>query len=102
MPRLELATEPYRIDIEEESVASAMLPTDWRWAKLPRGHRLAMALLHHAGPAYERALAEVCAGLCLAGELSIIGAMCAGNFGRAHRLLARGRTRKTASDGKSR
>lgn len=49
VPRLELATEPYRIDIEEEAVASAMLPTDWRWAKLPRGHRLAMALLHHAG-----------------------------------------------------
>jgi hydroxymethylglutaryl-CoA reductase (NADPH) len=36
-----------------------------------------------------QALAEVCAGLCLAGELSIIGALCSGDFSRAHRVLAR-------------
>ena len=36
-------------------------------------------------------LAELCAGLCLAGELSIAGAMCSGDFTRAHQLLARGR-----------
>lgn len=36
------------------------------------------------------ALAEVAAALSLAGELSIIGALCAGHFTRAHRKLARG------------
>lgn len=38
-----------------------------------------------------RALAEVCAGLLLAGELSIIAALSAGHFSRAHRKLARTR-----------
>ena len=38
-----------------------------------------------------RALAEVCAGMALAGELSIVGALCAGHFARAHQRLARGR-----------
>ncbi len=35
-------------------------------------------------------LAEVAAALCLAGELSIIGAICAGEFTRAHQRMARG------------
>ena len=43
-----------------------------------------------AGPGKAPALAEVCAGLCLAGELSIIGALCSGDFTRAHQRLARG------------
>ncbi|WP_194436849.1 hydroxymethylglutaryl-CoA reductase [Vibrio fluminensis] len=43
--------------------------------------------LHGSGKA--KALAEVAAGLCLAGELSIIGAFCAGHFSRAHQKLAR-------------
>ena len=41
-----------------------------------------------------QALAEVTAALCLAGELSIIGALCSGDFSRAHRLLARGKRMK--------
>jgi hydroxymethylglutaryl-CoA reductase (NADPH) len=45
-----------------------------------------------AGTGKAQALAEVCVGLCLAGELSIIGALCSGDFSRAHRLFARGRT----------
>jgi hydroxymethylglutaryl-CoA reductase (NADPH) len=36
------------------------------------------------------ALAEICAGLCLAGELSISGALCAAEFTCAHERLARG------------
>jgi len=44
------------------------------------------------GPGKGRALAEVCAGLLLAGELSIIAALAAGHFARAHRKLARGRS----------
>ncbi len=42
-----------------------------------------------AGEGKSRALAEVCAGLLLAGELSIIAALTAGHFSRAHRKLAR-------------
>jgi hydroxymethylglutaryl-CoA reductase (NADPH) len=42
-----------------------------------------------AGPGKAKAFAEVCAALCLAGELSLIGAMCADDFARAHRMLAR-------------
>jgi len=45
-----------------------------------------------------RALAEVCAGAALAGELSIIGALAAGEFTRAHRRLARDRRDRLASD----
>jgi hydroxymethylglutaryl-CoA reductase (NADPH) len=46
--------------------------------------------LHGAGHA--RAFAEVCAGLALAGELSIIAALSAHEFTRAHARLARGKT----------
>lgn len=48
-----------------------------------------LGIMGLAGPGKARALAEVCAGLSLAGELSIIGALCAGDFARAHRCLAR-------------
>ncbi len=41
------------------------------------------------GSGKARALAEVTAGLCLAGELSIVGAFCAGHFSKAHQRLAR-------------
>ena len=44
-----------------------------------------------SGSGKARALAEVCAGLVLAGELSIIGALAAGHFTRAHKKLARKR-----------
>jgi hydroxymethylglutaryl-CoA reductase (NADPH) len=50
-------------------------------------------ILGLAGQGKAKALAEVTAGVCLAGELSIIGALCAGDFSRAHRLLARGKAR---------
>jgi hydroxymethylglutaryl-CoA reductase (NADPH) len=46
-------------------------------------------ILGLAGPGHARALAEVCAGVCLAGELSITAALASGAFGRAHRVLAR-------------
>jgi hydroxymethylglutaryl-CoA reductase (NADPH) len=54
-----------------------------------------------AGPGNARALAEVCAGLCLAGELSIMGALCAGDFTRAHRCLTRGRKSKEKNSAQS-
>jgi len=49
-----------------------------------------LELMGLSGEGKARALAEVCAGLALAGELSIIGALAAGEFTRAHRKLARG------------
>jgi hydroxymethylglutaryl-CoA reductase (NADPH) len=47
-------------------------------------------LMGLAGANNSRAFAEVAAGITLAGELSIIGALCAGHFARAHQQLARG------------
>ncbi len=54
--------------------------------------RACLELMGLAGTGKARALAEVCAGLLLAGELSIIAALSAGHFSRAHRKLARTRT----------
>ena len=48
-----------------------------------------------AGPGKAHALAEVCAGLCLAGELSITGSICSGDFTRAHFRLARGKSTRS-------
>lgn len=45
--------------------------------------------LHGEGKA--RSLAEVIGGISLAGELSIIGALCANHFANAHQQLARGK-----------
>ncbi|HEX5159643.1 MAG TPA: hydroxymethylglutaryl-CoA reductase [Ktedonobacterales bacterium] len=53
------------------------------------GQRACLELMGLAGSGHAAALAEVCAGLCLAGELSLIGALCAGHFASAHRKLAR-------------
>lgn len=52
--------------------------------------RACLEILGLAGAGHARALAEVAAGLALAGELSIIGALTAGHFTRAHQQLARG------------
>ena len=57
-----------------------------------------LRILGLAGPDKARAFAEVCAGLALGGELSIIGALAAGHFARAHRRLARGRGLASPSD----
>jgi hydroxymethylglutaryl-CoA reductase (NADPH) len=52
--------------------------------------RACLDLLGECGPCDARAFAEVCAAIALAGELSIIGALCSGDFARAHACLARG------------
>jgi hydroxymethylglutaryl-CoA reductase (NADPH) len=57
--------------------------------KLP-SQQVGLKMLGLAGAGKVQALAEVCAAVCLAGELSIMGAMCAGDFASAHRKLARG------------
>jgi hydroxymethylglutaryl-CoA reductase (NADPH) len=48
-----------------------------------------LELMGLAGAERAPALAEVTAALCLAGELSLVGAICAGDFARAHRSLGR-------------
>ncbi|MEM1058027.1 MAG: hydroxymethylglutaryl-CoA reductase [Verrucomicrobiota bacterium] len=53
--------------------------------------RAGLEMLGLAGAGNAKALAEVCAGLALAGEISIIGALAAGEFSRAHQKLARGK-----------
>lgn len=53
--------------------------------------KAALDLMGLSGANNARALAEVCAGLALAGELSICGAICAQHFCRAHQRLARGK-----------
>jgi len=52
--------------------------------------KASLELMGLAGAGKSRAFAEVAAGLTLAGELSIIGALSAGHFTEAHQQLARG------------
>jgi hydroxymethylglutaryl-CoA reductase (NADPH) len=52
--------------------------------------RACLEVMGLAGTGHARALAEVTAALCLGGEISLVGALCAGSFARAHRNLARG------------
>jgi hydroxymethylglutaryl-CoA reductase (NADPH) len=54
--------------------------------------RACLDILGLAGAGKAQAFAEVCAGLCLAGELSLTGALAANQFSRAHQRLARGRS----------
>ncbi len=49
-----------------------------------------LQILRRGGRADARALAELAAALSLAGELSLIGAICSGDFARAHAARARG------------
>ena len=51
--------------------------------------RACLDILGLSGPGSAHALAEICAGVCLAGELSITAALCSGEFTRAHMRLAR-------------
>jgi len=63
------------------------------------GARACLDILGLAGSGKATALAEVCAGIVLAGELSIIGAFCSGDFADAHRCLSRGgQFRRSDSD----
>ena len=55
-------------------------------------------ILGLAGCGKSTALAEVCAALVLAGELSIIGAFCSGDFALAHRALSRGEELQRSND----
>jgi hydroxymethylglutaryl-CoA reductase (NADPH) len=52
-------------------------------------------ILGLAGPGHANAFAEVCAAVALAGELSVAGALAAGEFSHAHQRLARGARQAT-------
>jgi len=56
--------------------------------------RACLEIMGLAGSGHANALAEVCVGIALAGEISLIGAMAAGEFTRAHQRLARGKISK--------
>lgn len=56
--------------------------------KLP-SQKACLNLLRLTNDHSAKALAEICASLALAGELSIIGSLCAGDFARAHNSLSR-------------
>ena len=56
--------------------------------RLP-SQRACLDLLGLAGAGHARAFAEVAAAVALAGELSITGALTAGEFTRSHQRLAR-------------
>jgi len=61
---------------------------------LPSQHAC-LEILRLAGEGKSQAFAEVAAALALAGELSIISSLTAGDFARAHQRLARGKKRST-------
>ena len=71
------------------TLPNLMVGTVGGGTRLP-SQRACLDILGLSGPDSSRALAEICAALCMAGELSIIGALCAGHFTRAHQSLARG------------
>jgi hydroxymethylglutaryl-CoA reductase (NADPH) len=62
--------------------------------KLP-SQSACLELLGVKGAGGARAFAEIAAALCLAGELSLIGAIAAGEFAAAHARRARGKELKT-------
>jgi hydroxymethylglutaryl-CoA reductase (NADPH) len=64
--------------------------------------RACLDILGLAGPGHAKAFAEVCAATALAGELSIAGALAAGDFARSHQLLARAPDPVAAADASGR
>lgn len=57
--------------------------------------RACLNILGLSGPGNASALAELCAGTILAGEISIIAALSAGHFTRAHKKRARPKSEKS-------
>ena len=70
------------------TLPNLMVGTVGGGTELP-SQKACLDILGLAGSGKAKALAEVAASLCLAGELSIVGAFCAGHFSKAHRKLAR-------------
>jgi len=85
----------YELTPDGDLYAAATLPnlivgTVGGGTKLP-SQQACLKLLGLAGDGKAKAYAELCGALCLAGELSIIGSLAAGDFAKAHQRYARGR-----------
>jgi hydroxymethylglutaryl-CoA reductase (NADPH) len=85
-----------RMDVDAEgslyvsvTMPSIMVGTIGGGTSLPT-QRACLEILGLAGAGHARALAEVCAALALAGEISLTSAICSNDFARAHQKLARG------------
>lgn len=63
--------------------------------------RACLELMGLYGDNNAQALAEVCAALVLAGELSIVGALCSGDFASAHERMARAGHQSRRQDAKN-
>ncbi|WP_152053789.1 hydroxymethylglutaryl-CoA reductase [Tautonia marina] len=72
------------------TLPNLMVGTIGGGTQLP-SQRACLEILGLSGQGHAHALAEVAAGLCLSGELSISAAMATGEFSKAHRTLARGK-----------
>ncbi len=83
-----------RLELRDDHLyASVTLPnivvgTVGGGTKLPT-QSAGLRILGLEGSGNVHALAEICAAVCLAGELSLIGAICAGHFAAAHQNMAR-------------
>jgi hydroxymethylglutaryl-CoA reductase (NADPH) len=78
------------------TLPNIMVGTVGGGTRLP-SQKACLDIMGLSGNGSARALAEITAALCLAGELSIVGAFCAGHFSRAHQKLARGRIQHKTS-----
>ena len=94
----ESATGITRMELTEQgdlytcvTLPNVMVGTVGGGTGLP-GAKACLDILGLAGPGNSNALGEVCGGLVLGGELSIVGALCSGDFAAAHRALSRGET----------
>lgn len=90
--RLEATTEGLYAAV---TLPNIMVGTVGGGTGLPTQHA-GLQILGLAGTGHAAALAEVTASICLAGELSLIGAICAGQFANAHQRLARLRSHTQA------
>jgi len=86
-----------RLDLDEQgdlyvcvTMPNIMVGTVGGGTSLPT-QKACLDILGVYGAGGAKVLAEITAATCLAGELSIIGAFCAGHFSRAHQKLARGK-----------
>lgn len=78
------------------SMPNVMVGTVGGGTGLP-SQRACLEIMGLSGDGHARAFAEICGATCLAGELSLIGALCADDFARAHAVLARRAKRRDRS-----
>ena len=84
--RIEMAGDDMYVSV---TLPNVLVGTVGGGTGLP-SQRACLDILGLAGPGNANAFAEVCASIALAGELSIVGALCAGDFAQAHARFARG------------